>query len=189
MTMHDDNRRMNPDQEWADDRIEAFLEGDLGEADRLRFEALLDIDSWLQNEVDQSLSIHRELAKMDHVEQVVCPDIVTDRVMAHARRDWLTQLPRKLSAGFQRMADAGLRPALAMALLLIVVISSSLVVRPGSQPAGQDAEVARALADVKMALAVLADAGRTTGTAVEQEVFGPLVVRPMSKGMNTVIEN
>lgn len=189
MTMHDDNRGMNPDRQWADDRIEAFLEGDLGEADRLRFEALLEIDSWLQHEVDQSLSIQRELATLDRMDHVACPDIVTDRVMAHARRDWLTQLPRRLSEGFRRMTDAGLRPALAMALLLVVVISSSLVVRPGGEPAGQDAEVARALADVKMALAVLADAGRTTGTAVEQEVFGPLVVRPMSKGMNTVIEN
>ena len=70
-----------------------------------------------------------------------------------------------------------------------VVFTSTLISRPGTQSGAESAEVAQALADVKMALAVLADAGRTTGNAVGQEVIGPLVVRPMAKGMHPITEN
>jgi len=123
------------------------------------------------------------------MDDVRCPDVVTAQVMTHVRRDWIMQLPRRLKDGFGRMASAGLRPALAMMLLLVVVISSTWINRNPAGPAGQEAEVAQALEDVKMALAVLADAGRTTGTTVSNEVIGPYVVRPMAKGMNSVIEN
>jgi hypothetical protein len=73
-----------------------------------------------------------------------------------------------------------------MALLLIVVLSSVIVGRNSPVP---DAEVAQALADVKMALAYFSDAGRTTGTAVKQDIIGPFVVRPVSRSMNEIIEN
>jgi hypothetical protein len=76
-----------------------------------------------------------------------------------------------------------------MALLLIVVLSSTLVSRPDAPPAVASAEVTQALADVKLALGVLADAGRTTGNAVSQDVIGPLVVRPVARGLQPLSQN
>lgn len=173
-------------RQWADDRLEAWLEGDLDATDGERFEQLLASDDWLRQESGRARMISDAFAAMDNVK---CPDDVTAHVMSHVRRDWVMQLPLRLRDGFARMASAGLRPALAMALLLVVVISSTWITRAPVGPAGQEAEVAQALEDVKMALAVLADAGRTTGNTVSHEVIGPYVVRPMAKGMNSVIEN
>lgn len=186
MTMSDRTPSHTPDQQWADDHLEAYLDGLLPEEDRQRFDRMLEADDWLQAELSRAELIQSELGA---VPIASCPDFVTANVMAHARRDWWGALPRRLVQGFQRMADAGLRPALAMALLLVVVLTSTLISRPGTQSGAESAEVAQALADVKMALAVLADAGRTTGNAVGQEVIGPLVVRPMAKGMHPITEN
>ncbi len=190
MTMHDnmkqDHSHDDPGRQWADAKLEAWLDGDLDAVDGERFEKLLATDDWLQSESDRARMISDAFASMDDVR---CPDDVTAQIMSHVRRDWVMQLPRRLKDGFGRMAAAGLRPALAMMLLLVVVISSTWINRNPASPVGQEAEVAQALQDVKMALAVLADAGRTTGTTVSNEVIGPYVVRPMAKGMNSVIEN
>lgn len=190
MTMHDsmkgDFPRDDQDRTWADDRLEAWLDGELGDDDARRFADLLSSDDWLQSETDRARLIS---AEFDAMSDAPCPDEVTKAVMAHVRRDWLFALPRQLSEGFSRMASAGLRPALAMFLLLVVVISSTQIARGPGAATGEDAEVARALQDVKMALAVLADASQTTGTTVGDGVIGPYVVRPMAKGMNSVIEN
>ena len=176
----------SPDLVWADDRIELFVDGELTGADRDRFLSLMAADPWLRAQVASARRIHSELAS---IPMAVCPDIVTRNVVAHARADWWTALPKRLVEGFQRMADAGLRPALAMALLLIVVLSSTLISRPSEPPAVASTEVTQALADVKMALGVLADAGRTTGNAVSQDVIGPLVVRPVARGLQPLSQN
>ncbi len=190
MTMHDDNRhdpsRGDSDRLWADEHLEAWMDGQLDSVDGKRFEDVLARDEWLISEVDQARLISATFAGM---EDARCPDVVTANVMRHARRDWVLQLPKRLVEGFRRMSSAGLRPALAMMLLLVVVLSSTLIYRSIPEQPAQTAEVAQALEDVKMALAVLADAGRTTGSTVSNEVIGPYVVRPMAKGMNTVIEN
>lgn len=187
MTTHDDMKQDLPqndaDRLWADNHLEAWMDGNLTKTDKERFERLLVSDGWLQSEADRARMISSAFAGMHDAR---CPDDVTSAVMTHVRNDWVMQLPRRLREGFSRMASAGLRPALAMVLLLIVVLSSTQINRT---PVRQDAEVAQALADVKMALAVLADAGKATGTTVSNEVIGPYVVRPMAKGMNSVIEN
>lgn len=198
MTTHDNMTPAgvpdNPDRIWADDRLEAWIAGDLRASDADRFEQILAADEWLATEVKRAQEIDLVFADLlQNAESVRCPETVTAEVMAHARKDWLFQLPRRVKDGFRRMTTAGLRPAIAIALLLVVVISSTWMLRAPSDPAGfataNNAEVTQALADVKMALAVLADAGQTTGTAVGADVIGPYVVRPMSRGMNTVIEN
>ncbi|MGB0650729.1 MAG: hypothetical protein ACPGQT_07435 [Rhodothermales bacterium] len=198
MTKHDNMTQgkspQDPDRIWADDRLEAWLAGELRQSEADRFEHILEDDAWLAREVDQARAmdvIFSELKDSAALER--CPDIVTTHVVAHARREWLLQLPLRVHEGFRRMASAGLRPALAVALLFVVVISATWMARSPSGSAnltaGQTAEVTQALADVKMALAVLANAGQTTGTAVGADVIGPYVVRPMARGMNTVIEN
>jgi len=188
--MHDSSKpdfpKGNPDRVWADDRLEAWLDGELGDTDAERFASLLSSDDWLQSETDRARLIS---AEFDAMADAKCPDEVTKAVMAHVRRDWLFALPRRLAEGFSRMTSAGLRPALAVFLLLVVVISSIQIVRGPGAASSEDAEVAQALQDVKMALAVLADASQTTGTTVGDGVIGPYVVRPMAKGMNSVIEN
>ncbi len=186
MIMHEHPFPLSPDQQWADDHIERFVDGELTGADRDRFVALLADEPWLRSQVAAARRIHEELAS---IPLAVCPESVTRNVLAHARADWWIALPRRLAEGFRRMADAGLRPALAMALLLIVVLSSTLVSRPDAPPAVASAEVTQALADVKLALGVLADAGRTTGNAVSQDVIGPLVVRPVARGLQPLSQN
>ncbi|MDA0378272.1 MAG: hypothetical protein O3C45_08380 [Bacteroidetes bacterium] len=175
-----------PDLDWADEHIESFLDGELAGSDRDRFQALLAAEPWLRAEVAAARRIQQELAS---IPMAVCPDHVSRHILAHARHDWWTALPRRLADGFRRMAQAGLRPALAMALLLVVVLSSTLVSRPEAPPAVASADVSQALADVKMALGVLADAGRTTGTAVGNDVIGPLVVRPVARSMQPLSQN
>jgi len=199
MTTHNDTTSGrsadNPDRMWADDHLEAWMGGDLSEQDAARFERILAGDDWLSAEIARFRMIDDAFADMLSEARVVrAPKSVTSGIMAHAWRDWAFQLPRRLMQGFRQMTSAGLRPALAVALLLIVVLSSTWIARTPSSDliAGTDAsqaQVTQALADVKMALAVLADAGQTTGTAVGADVIAPYVVQPMARGMNTVIEN
>ncbi len=173
----------NQKRDWLDDRIEAHLDGDLkpGEVDGFDEIAMMDED--LARELNLARSISSTLASMPDES---CPEEVTRGVMAHVRRDVRRSFFNRLRASLNWQGVARLKPAIAMALLLIVVLSSVIVGRNSPVP---DAEVAQALADVKMALAYLSDAGRTTGTAVKQDIIGPLVVRPVARSMNAIIEN
>ena len=183
MTMPELNIPDPEDLLWFDDRVEAFIDGDLQSEDAERFHALLASHAMLSAEVEMARSITDAFSSQSDAS---CPDAVTRNVMAHVRKDWIQSIPARLKDGWRKMAGAGLRPALAMALLLIVVVSSTMIKRPAIQ---QEADVVQALSDVKMALAYLSDAGRTTASTVRQDVIGPLVVAPMSRGMNTAIEN
>ncbi len=173
----------NQKRDWLDDRIEAYLDGDLKPGDADRFDEIALMDEDLARELNLARSISSSLSS---IPDETCPVGVTRGVMAHVRRDVRRSFFNRLQATLNRQGVARLKPAIAMALLLIVVLSSVIVGRNSPVP---DAEVAQALADVKMALAYLSDAGRTTGAAVKQDIIGPLVVRPLSRSMNAIIEN
>ncbi len=177
MTTLDRNNR-----EWFDDHIEAFLDGDLKPEDANRFDDIALMDEDLQRELKVARSISTSLGSMPDMD---CPDEVVKAVMSHVRRDVRGSFVADMKSRLQNLASFQLKPALAVALLVIVVVSSSLIGRRGPTT---DPEVTQALADVKMALAYLSNAGRTTGTTVRQDVV-PLVVGPVSRSMNELIEN
>jgi len=178
MTTLDKNKR-----DWLDDRIEAFLDGDLSPEEAAAFDEVALMDENLAREMKISQSISTSLGMTADLE---CPDEVVRNVMAHVKRDVRRSYVQRLMDGILDLPILRPKPAFAMALLVIVVLSSTLISR---RTTGTDPEVTQALADVKLALAYLSDVGRTTGTTVGQDVIGPHVVGPMSKSLNSIIEN
>ena len=79
-----------------------------------------------------------------------------------------------------------LKPVVALALLLIVVLSTSRIGENASEPAP---EVAQALDEVKWTLAYLSDVGNTTAGAVKESVIENQVVLPVSRSLSTIMDN
>jgi anti-sigma factor RsiW len=173
-----------------DDRIEAFLDGTLPADEHAAFERhLYDVeDEW-----EMDLMLARQIRDGLHtLPEPVCPPHVTDAVLGYARQhagpSWLAQFHMWMATQWTMLWQ----PALAMAVLLILVVSASLVGKP-EQPgppiaAVNEAEVQRALAEVEWTLAYLSDLGRQTGQTVRHDVIEERVVVPVQDALGTLNE-
>jgi len=173
---------INPD--WMDDRIEAYLDGDLPVDEHAAFEEHLYLmgaeDDW-----EADLLLARQIREGLHtLPAPICPPQVTEAVLGYARRhagpSWLDQFHAWMAAQWTALWQ----PALAMAVLVVLVVSSSLVGKP-AQPDTQTAEVQRALAEVEWTLAYLSDLGRQTGQTVRRDVIKERVVEPVQDAFGT----
>lgn len=172
---------INPN--WMDDRIEAYLDGDLPADERDAFEQHLyhagDEGDW-----EADLLFARQIREGLHtLPEPICPPQVTNAVLDYAQRhagpSWLDQFHAWMAAQWTALWQ----PAFAMAMLVVLVVSASLIGRP-SQPeiqttGVQDAEVQRARAEVEWTLAYLSDLGRQTGQTVRRDVIKERVVEPV----------
>lgn len=181
---------MQPSSEWMDDRLEAYVDGDLPADERQAFEVGLRGDPAWQVEVQRARQLQQELRRMP---APACPPevavAVADEVQRrarHARRQrWVARLDDVLAS------LAGLlRPALAAAVLTALVVTAARIgapAAPAAEPAYTQAEVERAAAQVRWALGYVARAGETTGEAVEKEVLREHVALPVQHALGDVL--
>ncbi|MDX1429217.1 MAG: zf-HC2 domain-containing protein [Rhodothermales bacterium] len=165
------------DFEWLDERVEAYIDGDLTETDRMRFEAALADSSELRAAV---AAAHRVRDGLGAIGAPKCPEHVVADVLAAAKSE-----PRGASIR-ERYLDALLPGfpragafAIAAAVTIVVIAGVLILTRPESAPS----EVEQGLADVKVALAYVGEAGRHTGNIVRVKVVDQRVVNPIRKAV------
>lgn len=171
------------DRMWWDDRVEAYVDNDLSAEETARFEQYAVMDETLGRELEMARQISSGLGGLPAVE---CPDHVTDHVMATIRREMAEDAWSYLKALVREVLLPRLRPTLAMAILVFVVLTSALL---GGRTTAPDSEVTQALSEVRWTMAYLSDLGRQTGATVRKEALEPLVVVGMHRAVDTFIEN
>jgi len=145
---------------WMDNQVEAYLDGDLSPDERVHFESHMTGESW-EEEVEKADRIRHGLRALATPK---CPEKVSQSVLSLARRDTLSSLLDWRTA---------VRPALAMTVLIILVLSVSLYSRHADRTPRRDAVVERALTDVKWTLAFLSEVSRDAGASVRRDVLEP----------------
>jgi anti-sigma factor RsiW len=171
--------------ERARDRIDPYLEDELP-----RREAA-EVESHLAGCADcrAELAIARRLreALRTGLPMLACPPEVTARVLAIAREE--AAAPRRWRSW---LGTGTLRPALAAAALLALLLAAPLLYRavvqaPAEAPqlaAGEGepvysaAEIARAEEEARLVLGFVAAIGRDAGRAVQEEVLAGGIGRP-----------
>lgn len=210
-----------------DDRLEAYVDGELPAAESERLEAIVAQDAVAARKLELARRVRDELAA---AERPSCPPGVTRAVLALARaeaagrkaeRDRAIGRPaamrrpdapaarparlralwngRSRSAGRRNVRTVWtevLRPSLATAALVALVVAAALIGRvpttpPRDPPATAEAtpaEVRQALADARWALAYVSDIGRRTGRSIRQEVLEERVAAPVQRAVGTALD-
>lgn len=176
MTLHDPDRPLD-----ADLRAEAYVDGELSPDAAARFEADLAREPALRAALAGARRVRDDLHRLP---QPACPPELTAAVLAEARRrdaaSWAGRLRDRLAA---LLRPAVWRPALAVAVLCLVALAGTLTSRTGGSGAPTDPAVAQALHDVRWALAVVADAGETTGRSVRDDVLAGDVLHTVRQAL------
>jgi anti-sigma factor RsiW len=185
-----------------DDRVEAYVDGDLSADERARFEGILDEQPHWQAQVSHAKRIRDALHRMP---QPTCPPQVTDAVMSRARRrsngqattaeHWWNWIWRELDIEMQ----TGWKPALAFATLLMIIVTSSLLTDPQStaglldQPTVSQqyspTEIQRAESQAKWAIAYIAQVGQTTGSTMERAIFEEHMAAPIRRALRPLSDS
>lgn len=170
---------------WADDRVEALVDGVLPPEEEERLLALVEAEV----ELREGLAVARRVSRGLHdLPQPACPPEVARSVLSEARRDqrraaWVHVRETLLSSW-----NPLWRPAIAVAALVVLVFSSTRIGTPPTERAPTQAEVENAVAQAKWTLAFLSEVGRETGQSVQREVIGRHVVNPMQQALRNAVE-
>lgn len=166
-------------QKWLDDRIEAYLDGELPEAERQQFEQLLEDDASGQQSLTWAISIRDELRALP---TPACSPDLQKNIMKEVRKEAWSSFGSRFFSGFVIFLQGPFarqwRPALATFMLLVVASVVVFVLnRPDIPEPSQDisqAEVDQALAEAKWALGYVSKTGRLAGTSM-QDALAPLM--------------
>jgi len=176
----------NPNREWANEHVEAFVDDALSSDEKERFEALLaagigEADVELARRIRDGLHALPRPALRPEISRFVLEQARAE--VRASRRGWLRQFVEREWASL-------LRPALTMAVLLVAVVLAVLIGRPPVHPqeAISQADVERALAEARWALAYVSHVSRETGSSVRNEVLEAHVVRPVRHALGAVLD-
>ena len=173
----------SPIHDWMDARVEAYLDEALSIDEQARFEHALAADADWEAELFLARQIRDGLRALPHPE---CPPHVTAAVLAKVRRQAHASWIDRMETWLQEQWLALWQPALAMAVLLLLVVSASLIGRPQQQePAYAEAEIQRAMQEVQWTLAYLSEVGRQTGKTVRDDVIADRVVGTVQGAFGT----
>ncbi|NBC84816.1 MAG: hypothetical protein GVY25_01325 [Bacteroidetes bacterium] len=184
--------------EWMDERVEAFVDGDLTGDEYATFTSILEKDSYWQTQVRQAERIQEELHELP---EKPCPSDVTDAIFArtsraqpaHAALPWWKDLMRQAMQAWRALMTAHRRPVVDYAVgIALVGIAVFFIVNPLDDPANQgptatnvsstfntstpiqapysDAEVRFATERAYRALDYFSDAGRKASSVVQQQM-------------------
>lgn len=152
--------------EIMDDRLDELLDDELDEQTLAELEQQAESDPALQ----RALRLHGVLRGMP---AYACPDTVADAVKTSARRS----SAERRKGTYLRGTWAAMGLAAAIALLVIVLpLDASL-----NDSEYSEAEVDEALAHVRLAFAVVSDAGDIAGETVRDEVLLRRTVDPVRR--------
>jgi hypothetical protein len=181
-----------------DERVEAFVDGDLTGDEYATFTSILDKDSYWQTQVRQAERIQEELQELP---EKPCPSDVTDAIFArttraqpsHVALPWWKDLMRQAMQAWRALMTAHRRPVVDYAVgIALVGIAVFFIVNPLDDPANQgptatnvsstfntstpiqapysEAEVKLATERAYRALDYFSDAGRKASSVVHQQM-------------------
>jgi anti-sigma-K factor RskA len=165
---------MNEEQTamWYEDRVEAFIDGDLPDNEARMFAARLQLDRDLKESVEAGLALQGALAAMPKRK---CPPSVSRKVFEETGTGW------KFWNFSHQWAWAAAASAAVLAIVLNLSLLSPQVVDPG-QPTVAELEQARE--DLAVAMAYLGHASNVASREVSRQILSEGFVRPMSAGLN-----
>ena len=176
-----------PNQEWMNDRIEAFLDGEVSPDESAVIEKMMADDACWSTELLLAQQVRDELRALP---KPVCPASVTQAVFTETRRQARVAWKDRIRLWIDRWWVELWQPTLAMSLLALIIIMSTLVGRQSQvvQNGVEMAEVQQALAEAKWTLAYLSELGKQTGQSVRHEVLETRVVEPMHHALERILE-
>ena len=185
--------------ERARDRIDPYLEDELSWRQAGEVEAHLAACPDCRAELAAARRLRA--AMRDGLPMLACPPEVTARVLAVARAE--AEAAEGTSGGpvedsrLRRwrawLGEGWMRPALAAAAVLLLLVAAPLLyralapappgeapvaARDGGEPAYSAEEIARAEEEARLVLAYVASVGRDAGRTVQEEVFTEGIGRP-----------
>ncbi|TDI77605.1 MAG: hypothetical protein E2O84_00760 [Bacteroidetes bacterium] len=171
-------------EQW-DDRIEAYVDGQLPQTEVVKLEALLDQDALLSAEVSMANRIRSEFRSMP---SIACPEAVSREIHRAIRRDirkraikrWIERTEIMLS-GYRKFALAGL-----IVIAVMFVLRDNVATNNGES--APIASVEQALDDVKWTLALLSDAGSNAAGTVRSDVVEPLLIDRLGSTLDVLTE-
>lgn len=171
---------------WTQERIEAYIDGDLPGEEAAR------LDEHLQGctVCSTELALASELRQtLNTLPQQSCPDRVSDAVMDQVHADLRAERWRRVRDGLAGWLHPAWRPAMATAVLAVLLVAALFLSRP-EQPASRFSaeEVAAAEVEAKWALAYIGEIGRRTGYLVRDQVIEAQVVVPARRAVDTIRE-
>ena len=106
---------------WWEDHIEAFVDGTLNPDEHTRFESLIKRDPTAAREVELAGSIQKALRSLSSTE---CPDYVTKTIIRNVRVGIFDHARRMFAETVSGYFGTLLRPAITMAVFLVIVLAS-----------------------------------------------------------------
>ncbi|NNE71726.1 MAG: hypothetical protein HKN29_15380 [Rhodothermales bacterium] len=168
----------------VDELIEPYLDGALSPDDRQRVLTAAAEDREFARQLAVARSIREALHSMPSV--VAPPDLVPS-VMRVARKDRRKQLLASIEERFRSITTSGLRPALATATLVAVIVAAGLFGRPAQPTVSPEAQAA--LDQIKWTLALVSEVTERSTTHIRRDVLEPHVVGHMQTVAHDVFED
>jgi anti-sigma factor (TIGR02949 family) len=178
--------------EWALERMDAYLDGDLGEEETSAMRLHVEACAGCRGELELAEATKAALRSLPERH---CPDAVTGAVMERISAETPAG-PSALRWWEALLRWKPLRPATVAAALVLIVSVSILIDHEREHPAplptsGNDTleytpeQVALAEAEVKWTIAYIGEAGRLAGVAVRDKAIYPHVIVPVKEAIET----
>jgi anti-sigma factor (TIGR02949 family) len=181
--------------EWALERLEAHIDGELPPEEGSKLEAHLETCGSCTREMEHARRVRETLRAFP---QKRCPDTVLETVMAQVDRETSRSglFPSGRLSVFLQQA---LRPT-AAAATLVLIIAMTVFIGQRQQHTGFDRAfvddslefdpraVALAEAEVKWTLAYISNIGRRAGLAIRDDAIYPGVVEPVKNAVETAFD-
>ena len=164
---------------WLRKNIEAFLDDELSNDAKERFENHAATCRTCRAEVEQAQRILTQLRQLPALE---CPDDVVERVRETALPD---DGPNRIREWFARAWAPSLRPALATITVAAIVLTSIWVGRVNRTTISPE-EVSEAQAALKWTLAYVGEVSERSGKAVRDEAIRNGLIRPVQRALESI---
>jgi len=178
-----DRAKREIDCSWAQERIEAHLDGELpkGEVNGLETHLLECAGCAAELELAERVRGGLQMLPLQK-----CPDPVVEEVYERVRGELRATRRWRLREWLDSWRAPLWRPV--AAALVVALMIGGTVTYQNREPEVSPAELARAELQVKWTLAYLSQMGRRTGDRVRDDVLREWVVEPIQNSVNRVME-
>lgn len=185
--------------EWMDARVEAYVDGDLPDDEKARFEQIMQDNDYWEKQVNQACRIRDSLRSFP---QPTAPPELTQRIFeqtsrAHHSLPWWREMLQSVMQTWRAVVAARQQPVVDYAVgLALVTVAIFFIVMPfenGVTPNGvspqvssqldvpitapySEAEVKRAVVKTKWTFEHVSDVGDQTARIVQEEVRRALLI-------------
>ena len=189
------------DRDQFEDRLDAYLDGELDDGDARLLEAFAAVDAEAGRELHLARMVQERFRSLP---KPICPPDVTRSVLAEVRADARRSFVARLRSAAAESWATILRPSLTVGVFVALVVAGTLIARspdphsPAGEPTASGGttadvatpqEVAQGLDDAKWALAYLSDVGRRTATTIRDDVLDEHVVQPVNRAINAAFDD